>query len=354
MIDKMGPEGGNILDIFIPGSIVVVMTHRSVSQPLTYDGQMLNVEVGFNDLTTNQPRSNLTTIPISNKARDSSQVTSPMRPATRSIQRTTQILSHLQHTMSASQHTRPAAPWRSAFLSHVNKMDSPTFMLSTLHHNESSVVPRSRTVVYRGTWAEIPVNPKNQAPLNPPLYESDLLTITTDVRMEKIAELSTDGKNVPQSGGGGPVEAVFWALETKTQWRLRGHAYLLGQDVDDPSASNVKQEIEKHMRLKNKDDSRSWSWGKEITAHFGNLSPGMRGTFRNPPPGTKRDEKPAPGLGMGQKVEDLDDEIARKNFRVVVIVPEEVDQVDLSDPEDGRRWNYQLVGGYWEKAELWP
>lgn len=28
----------------------------------------------------------------------------------------------------------------------------------------------------------------------------------------------------------------------------------------------------------------------------------------------------------------MDDEIARSNFRVVVIVPDEVDQVDLTDP----------------------
>ncbi|KAI3582579.1 hypothetical protein IWW34DRAFT_786084 [Fusarium oxysporum f. sp. albedinis] len=317
---------------------------------------MLNVEVGFDDLnTTYQLRSQQ---PHDGQvqqqgSRNIPQLSLPMSPVARPIQRTTQILSHLQHTMSAH-HPIPAAPWRSAFLSHVDKMESPTFMLSTLHHHGSSITPRSRTIVYRGAWAEIPVNPKNQAPLNPSLYESDLLTITTDARMEKVPELSTDGEDVPQSGGGGPVEAVFWVVETKTQWRLRGRAYLLGQDIDDPSASHVRQEIEKHMRLKNNDDSGSWNWGKEITAHFGNLSPGMRGSFRNPPPGTKRDEKPAPGLGLGQKVEDLDDEIARRNFRVVVIVPEEVDQVDLSDPEDGRRWNYQLKDGSWEKTELWP
>ncbi|KAF4985040.1 hypothetical protein FDECE_16871 [Fusarium decemcellulare] len=260
--------------------------------------------------------------------------------------------------MSGSRAT-PAAPWRSAFLSHINEMDSPTFMLSTLHHHDSStaseaITPRSRTVVFRGLWGELPANPKNKAPLNPSLYESDLLTITTDVRMEKIPELSPDGSSPAQSGGGGPVEAVFWAVPSKTQWRLRGRAYLLGPDIDESSAALVKGALEKHMRLKDNGDSGSWGWSKELTAHFGNLSPGMRGSFRNPPPGAPRNEKPAPGLGLGQKVEDLHDEIARKNFRVVVIVPEEVDRVDLSDPEDGRRWNYRLTGGSWEETELWP
>ncbi|KAM5348425.1 hypothetical protein ACJ41O_008249 [Fusarium nematophilum] len=253
----------------------------------------------------------------------------------------------------------PAAPWRSAFLSHVNEMDSPTFFLSTLHHQSPSVsngdpiTPRSRTVVFRGLWAELPANPKNQAPLNPPAYESDLLTITTDARMEKVPELSPDGSSVPQSGGGGPVEAVFWAVPSRTQWRLRGRAYLLGPDIDQPSAAPVKQAIEKHMRLRG-DDSGSWDWAREVTAHFGNLSPVMRGSFRNPPPGTPRNEKPAPGLGLGQKVDDLNDEVARGNFRVVVIVPEEVDRVDLSDPEEGKRWNYRLAGDSWEETELWP
>ncbi|UPL01803.1 hypothetical protein LCI18_012737 [Fusarium solani-melongenae] len=277
-----------------------------------------------------------------------------MKPITSSVQRTTQILGHLKQTMSSSRPTQ-AAPWRSAFLTHVNELDSPTFMLSTLHHDSStSVTPRSRTVVFRGLWAELPANPKNKAPLNPSLYESDLLTITTDARMEKIPELSPDGSSPAQSGGGGPVEAVFWAVPSRTQWRLRGRAYLLGPDINDPSAAQVREILEKHMRRRDSDDSSSWDWAKEVTAHFGNLSPMMRGSFRNPAPGTPKTEKPGPGLGLGQKVEDLDDEVARKNFRVVVIVPEEVDRVDLSDPEEGKRWNYRLTGDSWEETELWP
>lgn len=103
--------------------------------------------------------------------------------------------------------------------------------------------------------------------------------------------------------------------------------------------------------------------------HFGNLSPGMRGSFKNPPPGTPRAEAPGPGEGLGQKVGDelLGDEVARKNFRVVVIVPDEVDVCDLSDPADQRRWLYTYVGPAaeakktggevidgWEKVEVWP
>jgi len=69
-------------------------------------------------------------------------------------------------------------------------------------------------------------------------------------------------------------------------------------------------------------------------------------------------------LALGQKVNDLHDEIARKNFRVVIIKPEEVEQLDLTDPEKARRWKYTYVDsgkgkdvgilGEWKKEELWP
>ena len=61
---------------------------------------------------------------------------------------------------------------------------------------------------------------------------------------------------------------------------------------------------------------------------------------------------------------DLNDEIARKNFRVVIIRPDEVEQLDLTDPEKARRWKYTYIGngesqdvgilGEWKKEELWP
>ena len=97
----------------------------------------------------------------------------------------------------------------------------------------------------------------------------------------------------------------------------------------------------------------------------------MRGTFAHPPPGRFVADHPTPGdghLGLGKKVDDLEDEVARGNFRVVVIVPSEVDRTDLSDAEHPRRWLYVFTGatgdegrmpggevcGEWEVAEVWP
>lgn len=88
------------------------------------------------------------------------------------------------------------------------------------------------------------------------------------------------------------------------------------------------------------------------------------GSFRNPPPGQPRSQLPRnPNLKLNQKVTDLHDPVARENFRVVLILPEEVEQLDLSDLDDIRRRKWTLVmdgddedgpDGYWKETELWP
>lgn len=72
-----------------------------------------------------------------------------------------------------------------------------------------------------------------------------------------------------------------------------------------------------------------------------------------------RSEAPStPELKLNQKVEDLNDPIARENFRVLVIRPEEVERLDFSNPDDVRRTSWVFSGGEdgwkWEEIELWP
>lgn len=273
----------------------------------------------------------------------------------------------------------PPAPWRSAFMAHAADMSPPILTLSTLHavpaQSASSpppplhYVPRARTVAFRGMWGSLPTNSLNPAPRNPRLYESEMPVFTTDARMDKIADLlGNEPASAGGSGGGGAVEGVFWALKAKTQWRLRGKAYVLGPDMDEDEATprRVRESLLGRMRkVLSSERGDEWSWGREVTAHFGNMSPVMRGSFRNPPPGSPVSKIPEDDrLRLGQKVTDLHDEVARKNFRVVVIVPEEVDRVDLSDAERAMRWRYRFVpeGGaagpegrmVWEIVELWP
>jgi pyridoxamine 5'-phosphate oxidase len=267
--------------------------------------------------------------------------------------------------MSASK-SHGVAPWRSLFLSHISQMTSPEFVFSTLHPAEdlsspNPYVPRARYCIFRGMWAELPDNRYNDAPRNERVYASDLLTLTTDARMAKVPEIFASGENheASQSGGGGPVEAVFFVRETMTQWRFKGNAYVVGPDIEDssPGALMVKRKVgEERMRPSSEEGLGEWSWATEITAHFGNLSPTMRGSFKNPVPASSVSIPPHdPGLGQGQKVTDLHDEIARRNFRVVIIVPDEVDQVDLSDANRARRWQFTYDGlGSWKKEEVWP
>jgi len=59
----------------------------------------------------------------------------------------------------------------------------------------------------------------------------------------------------------------------------------------------------------------------------------------------------------------LDDPIARANFRVVVIKPDEVEMCDIKEPTKARRHKYTLfqeksesgeVEWKWTDEELWP
>jgi len=225
--------------------------------------------------------------------------------------RTTLRLRSLLSTMSTTTThlTTPPTPWKSDFLSHLTHMPSPEFVLATLHPSSKSptpvptttptppsstpYLPRLRYCIYRGMWGELPENKHNTAPKNARVYESEMPTFTTDVRMEKVPELfaSSAGKaekeeQVQGSGGGGPCEAAFWIKETGTQWRMKGTAWVVGQDIEGEGTSGVrtvKSEVGRRMRIvdEEKAGKGEWSWEKELTAHFGNCSPGMRG---QPPP----------------------------------------------------------------------
>lgn len=84
------------------------------------------------------------------------------------------------------------------------------------------------------------------------------------------------------------------------------------------------------------------------------------GSFKNPPPGQSVKEPfDDKNLQLGSKTDDLHDAVARKNFRLVVIVPDSVEQTDLSDPAKSRRFLYTFdestrANAGWRTEELWP
>lgn len=184
------------------------------------------------------------------------------------------------------------------------------------------------------------------------------------------------------TGGGGPVEAVYWVKDVMTQWRIRGKCWLVAADdveggtdaAQNSGTVSMKAEVGRYMRRVDRGTNGSdadWSWRREVVNHFENLSPMMRGTFKNPPPGEPVNDESKIGKGekLGQKAGNLEDEeIARQHFRVAIITPEEVEAVDLSDPSASKRWIWTLAEegggpagddslrpvGEWDMVETWP
>ncbi|KAI7223194.1 26S proteasome regulatory subunit [Hortaea werneckii] len=203
-------------------------------------------------------------------------------------------------------------------------------------------------------------------------YESELPTFTTDVRMNKPIEIfssssghAKDESQAKGSGGGGPCEAVWWIKgDTMVQWRMKGEAFIVGDDIEGEGEQSkessgvrtAKSEIGSRMRVVKEEGRDQWSWKRELVGHFGNISPGMRGSFKNPPPGQPVDQPYDTNLKTGEKVTTLDDPVSRSNFRVVVIKPEEVESTDLSDPVKARRqrYTYDKSTGKWTHVETWP
>ncbi|TKA67569.1 hypothetical protein B0A49_03072 [Cryomyces minteri] len=274
---------------------------------------------------------------------------------------------------TAGSYAKGPAPWKSSFLADINKMDSPEFVFSSLHAapkgSPTDYLPRARYCIFRGFWAELPENKHNEAPMNERVFESEMPTFTSDVRMMKIPEIfgssaghATKPEQSQGSGGGGPCEAVWWVKETQTQWRMKGEAFVVGPDIEGEGEESsgvrtVKSEVGSRMTVVKPGEEGDWSWAKELTAHFGNNSPGLRGSFRAPPPGQPTSEPyNDKELQLGSKVEDLNDPVARRNFRVMVIKPEQVEKLDLSDPVKARRQKYTFVdsSAEWKHEECWP
>ncbi|KAL5355978.1 pyridoxamine 5'-phosphate oxidase-domain-containing protein [Aspergillus floccosus] len=246
----------------------------------------------------------------------------------------------------------PAAPWRPLLDTHLSQNSTTTLTLTTIDHDNSNrPVPRARTCEFRGFWPNPSLHPSALDALhaqcggpNPAVYESDMLSLTTDVRMAKAPQLE---------GTGHVVEAVFWMKDVMNQWRVRGTAYVLGDPAGGAHEEAAREEVRKGMR-RTQGEEDGWTWERQVTSYFANHPPAMRGSFRNPPPGRPRDTTAEPGLGLGQTVDDLHDPVARGNFRVVVVRPEEVERLDLSDLQNVRRVQWTLKGDRWEEVELWP
>lgn len=173
------------------------------------------------------------------------------------------------------------APWRDILHSHLEQTPGYEFTIATIGYNaQQHPVPRLRTCGCRGFFPELELHPQGQEAMdqqvegggNPPIFESDMLTFTTDARMDKLPQLESSGH---------AIEAVFWLKDLMTQWRIKGTAYAIGnpsgEDAEEEKTSRT--EIRKALRVKgdNNNTIAKWTWERAVTKYFANHSPVARG-----------------------------------------------------------------------------
>lgn len=173
------------------------------------------------------------------------------------------------------------APWRAQIDSHFSQTPNYEFTIATVGYDpQGRPVPRVRTCGCRGFFPDLDLHPNGEEAMqqqvdnggNPPIYESDMLALTTDVRMEKLGQLESSGH---------AIEAVFWLKDLMAQWRVRGRAFAIGdpRGEQNEEESVSRQEIHKGLRLKEHTggDLGNWTLNKAVTKYFANHSPIMRG-----------------------------------------------------------------------------
>lgn len=180
--------------------------------------------------------------------------------------------------------SKDRAPWRNLLDLHLEQTKDYEFTIATVGYDaQERLVPRVRTCGFRGFFPELELHPSGQKDMdqqvedggNPYLFESDMLTFTTDVRMEKLEQLESTGNH---------IEAMFWLKKVMVQWRIKGKAYAIGSPhPESESEYGLRPELFEALRVKEdyrgdlSDDADKWTWEKAVTKYFANHSPVMRG-----------------------------------------------------------------------------
>ncbi|KAK6333530.1 hypothetical protein TWF718_011338 [Orbilia javanica] len=268
------------------------------------------------------------------------------------------------------------APWKQAFSAQIQTLACPTFSFATASQAGGIVASHVRTLVFRGFYGELPANKYNPVSGNIG-FQSDLITFTTDKRMEKFRDLGgvegVASSSLPTVTNN--VEACFWVPSDGNpmigkQWRIRGKCFVLPRDLEvaDKAVGETKEWLVERLSKEGGGDGSDFDFAKEYKAHFGNLSPVLRGSFRNPLPGAPK-ELGNGGLTPKSPIGDdqLDEEVALSHFRITVIEPTRVEYLDLegrtktiwvqvgSDAEKNEKLeNFGKVEGDWREVEVWP
>jgi pyridoxamine 5'-phosphate oxidase len=244
-----------------------------------------------------------------------------MRKVTRALNRLTQLGN--QTTMT-TEHTLSNPPWKKLVADILQKnlddghKESLNFNLATIKTGPKPR-PAVRTVVFRGFVGESrDDNPPSKLPGGNPPAESSLFLVSTDALMAKVAELE-------QSDGA--FEVGWWHSGTNQQIRFNGTAHLYRRNSAIPFAeAHLKQYIR---------TSGEWTWDAERDRLWKSHRPGMRGSFRNPHPGTPINAEKQKKLQVVELDEEDDGPDAREakdRFTLVVLEVMEIERLDVDPP----------------------
>ncbi|CCH45706.1 hypothetical protein BN7_5291 [Wickerhamomyces ciferrii] len=244
------------------------------------------------------------------------------------------------------------APWVPAFTNAVtrqlesNQLPFITCSFATVDSNGS---PRVRTCIYRGFVFDD--------------KKTNVITLTTDIRMEKYEHLTSNPK----------FETCFWFPTTNEQFRISGNAKILttsntetfSQELGEyplVSPTALKQ-YSSSLDLSNHENHHNsihdlkpsaQEWEAELKNKWESLSRNLKSSFRKPDPGsvlTPEKQKLLDSISRG--VDGSNEIDGTKNFGLVLLLPENVDYVNLNGHQS--RYKHDRVDeDQWDETEICP
>ncbi|KAH3680414.1 hypothetical protein WICMUC_000345 [Wickerhamomyces mucosus] len=246
-------------------------------------------------------------------------------------------------------------PWIPSFTNAISShLDSSPFVTFSFATVDKSGFPKVRTCIYRGFL----FNDK----------KTNILTFTTDIRMDKYEHLSSNPK----------FEAVFWFPATNEQFRLSGDAKVLTYNntesfsqslsnypIVSPNAikrysssldlSNIHNTLQHQQSVSDiHAKPTSDEWEGELNSKWEQLSGNLKSSFRKPEPGSSMSsdkQKLLDSISRGVDGSNADD--GKKNFSLVLMLVDKCDYINLN----GRQSRYQYErfdDDQWTEDEICP
>lgn len=202
--------------------------------------------------------------------------------------------------------------------------------------------PSVRTVCTRGFVGE--PRTADESLCGNPAAESDLLVISTDVRMLKSQQLLEQ-----QRSGENGFEIAWWMPGTQDQFRISGLAWLYHPAHADtfPGARLCAEHV--HV---GDGAAGAWTWARERMRVWAKHTPALRGTFAGPLlREAHADKNPSRAIELPAERADADDpaafDFALDQFCLVVFEVDHVERIRIQ-PSPGARWAWARHGlGDW-------